>query len=178
MRLFGGMSTSRLNRNLRLDKHWSYGTGGMLADARGQRPFVVIAPVQTDKTREAMVEVAAEIAGIAGERPVAGEEFASIMRNMTLRLAGRFETLSALESAAVDLVNYGYPPEYYYDYAANLRRLTEADLAAAAARFVAPQKLVWLVIGDLAKIEAGVRELGWGEVTRLDADGKPVAPGP
>ncbi|MBB5608620.1 MULTISPECIES: hypothetical protein [unclassified Janthinobacterium] len=38
-----------------------------------------------------------------------------------------------------------------------------------------PDELVWVVIGDLRKIEAGVRELGWGEVTVLDADGVPVA---
>jgi zinc protease len=120
-----------------------------------------------------MIEVAAEIAGIAGERPVAGEEFASIMRNMTLRLPGRFETLRALEGAAIDLVNYGTPADYYYDYADNMRALTEADLAAAAARYVTPGQLFWLVIGDLEKIEAGVRELGYGEVSRLDADGNP-----
>ena len=173
MRLFGGMSTSRLNRNLRLDKHWSYGTRGMLADARGQRPFVVVAPVQTDKTKESMIEVAAEIGGIAGARPVAGEEFASIMRNMTLRLPGRFETLRSLEIAAVDLINYGYSPEYYYDYASNMRALTEADLAAAAAKYVTPGELFWLVIGDLEKVEAGVRQLGYGEISRLDADGNP-----
>ncbi len=96
------------------------------------------------------------------------------MRNMTLRLPGRFETLQALESAAVDLVAYGYPPEYYYDYAENMRALTEADLAAAAARYVTPGELFWLVIGDLEKVEAGVRELGYGEVSRLDADGDPA----
>ncbi len=174
MRLFGGMSTSRLNRNLRLDKHWSYGTRGMIADARGPQPFVVVAPVQTDKTREAMVEVMGEIDGIAGERPVAGEEFASIMRNMTLRLPGRFETLRALEGAAIDLVNFGYAPEYYYDYADNMRDLTEADLAAAAAAYITPGELFWLVIGDLEKVEAGVRELGYGEMSRLDTDGNPV----
>lgn len=126
------------------------------------------APVQTDKTKAAMLEVAAEIKGIAGD------EFESIMRNMTLRLPGRFETLSSLESAAVDLINYGYPPAYYYDYARNMRQLTEADLAAAAAKFVAPGRLFWLVIGDLQRIEAGVRELGWGEITRLDGDGRPI----
>ena len=52
MRNFGGLATSRLNRNLRLDKHWSYGTQGVLQDARGQRPLFVLAPVQTDKTKE------------------------------------------------------------------------------------------------------------------------------
>ena len=54
---FGGMATSRLNRNLRLDKHWSYGTSGQLRNSRGQRTFLVLAPVQTDKTKESMTEV-------------------------------------------------------------------------------------------------------------------------
>jgi zinc protease len=132
-----------------------------------------VAPVQTDKTKEAMVEVAREIGDIAGERPIAGEEFESIKRNMTLRLPGRFETLEALESAAIDLINFGYPPEYYYEYAENVRRLTEQQLAAAAARFIRPGEITWVVIGDLAKIEAGVRELGFGEVVRFDPDASP-----
>ncbi len=172
---FGGMATSRLNRNLRLDKHWSYGTQGQLTGVRGQRAFMVIAPVQTDKTREAMLEVAKEIRGVAGERPLAGPEYASIMRNMTSRLAGRFETIAALEAAAVSSLNLGLADDYWPRYAANMRALSEPQLAAAAARFVRPGELVWLVLGDLRKIEAGVRELGWGEVTVLNAQGEVVA---
>ena len=173
LRNFGGIATSRLNRNLRLDKHWSYGTSGQLLKARGQRPFVVIAPVQTDKTKESMVEVAKELRGVAGERPLAGEEYASIMRNMTLRLAGRFETLDAIEDAALDLFNYRLPIDYWTKYAGNLRTLTEAQLAGATSKFVRPDDVIWIVVGDLRKVEAGIRELGYGEVVRLDADGKP-----
>ncbi|MGH9903315.1 MAG: M16 family metallopeptidase, partial [Pyrinomonadaceae bacterium] len=172
---FGGMATSRLNRNLRLDKHWSYGTSGSLSDARGQRPFIVVAPVQTDKTKESMVEVAREIRGIAGERPLAGEEYASIMRNMTLRLPGRFETLNALEGAAIDMINYGLPADYWSRYAGGVRVLTEPQLNTAAKKFVRPGEVIWIVVGDLRKIEKGVRELGFGEVIRLNADGEPVS---
>ena len=174
MRLFGGMSTSRLNRNLRLDKHWSYGSFGMLVDARGQRPFVVIAPVQTDKTKESVIEVLGEIRGIAGERPIAGEELASIQRNMALRLAGRFETLESLVTAGRSLVAYGYPPEYYYEYGRRVRALSGDELNAAASRFVRPGELTWMVIGDLEKIEPGIRELALGEIQRLDASGRPL----
>jgi zinc protease len=168
MRLFGGMSTSRLNRNLRLDKHWSYGCFGGLWDARGQRPFLVIAPVQTDKTAAAMEELRGEIEGIAGRRPVRGDEFDSIKRNMVLRLPGRFETLDSLESAAIDMLNYGYPPGYFSDYAARVRQLTEAALNEAVARFVDPDDLVWVVVGDVARIEPEVHGLAYGEVVRLD----------
>lgn len=175
MQNFGGMATSRLNRNLRLDKHWSYGTSGQLTNPRGQRALLVVAPVQTDKTREAMVEVAKEIRGVAGERPLQGEEFNSIMRNMSARLAGRFETLAALDSAALTSLNLGLPDDYWSGYSAKLRQLEPVQLAGAAGKFVQPDDLVWVVIGDLRKIEAGVRELGWGEVMVLDTDGKPVA---
>lgn len=169
MRNFGGMATSRLNRNLRLEKHWSYGTSGALSGARGTRSFVVTAPVQTDKTKESMIEVLKEIRGVAGARPLVGEEYDSIMRSQVARLPGRFETLDALISAAVDHVNTGRAPEYYYDYADNLRALDPAALAEAG-RVVKPDQLVWIVIGDLKTIEAGVRELGFGEVVRVQVE--------
>ena len=170
MRNFGGMATSRLNRNLRLDKHWSYGTRGGVTSVRGPRSFVVIAPVQTDKTKEAMVEVMKEIRGVTGERPLAGEEFESIQRSQVSRLAGRFETLESLVSAATEFVGIGRAPEYYYDYARNLQALTPEQLAAAGTKFVDPSALTWVIVGDLQKVEASVRELGYGPVERLRAE--------
>ncbi|WP_426189811.1 M16 family metallopeptidase [Massilia sp. DWR3-1-1] len=171
---FGGMATSRLNRNLRLDKHWSYGTSGRLTDVRGERAFNIVAPVQTDKTREAMLEVAKEIRGVAGERPLVGAEYDSIMRSMRARLAGRFETVAALESAALSSLNLGLADDYWQGYAGKLRALTAPQLATAASKFVKPDNITWLIIGDLRKIEAGVRSLNWGEVVVLDSEGKPL----
>ena len=172
---FGGIATSRLNRNLRLDKAWSYGTQGVLQDARGQRPFIVLAPVQTDKTKEAILEVAKELREVAGARPVRGEEFASIMRVQTLGLPGRWATLAALENAVLQIVNYRYPDTYFSTFAERVRALSEQDLATAAAKYIRPAEVVWLIVGDLAQVEAGVRQLDLGEVVRLDADGREIA---
>jgi len=174
MQNFGGMSTSRLNRNLRLDKHWSYGASAGLTNVRGQRAFTVMAPVQTDKTKEAMLEVAKEIKGVAGERPLAGEEYASIMRNMTSRLPARFESIDALENAALQSVNLRLADDYWTNYASRISALTQAQLSEAAPKYIYPEQVVWLVVGDVRKIEAGVRELGWGEVIKLDANGQPL----
>lgn len=173
-RNFGGMSTSRLNRNLRLDKHWSYGTAGRLQGSRGQRTFFVIAPVQTDKTKESMMEVSKEIKDIAGDRPITGVEFKNIMRNMTSRLPGRFETLGALESAAINIVDYNLSDDYWATYGNDMRKLTEADLAKAGKKFVKPDEIIWIIVGDLKKIEKGIRELNYGEVIKLDADANPM----
>ena len=170
MRNFGGMATSRMNRNLRLDKHWSYGTQGGLTGARGPRTFQVIAPVQTDKTKESMVEVLKEIHGVAGTRPIAGEEYQSIMRSQVARLPGRFETIDSLIVAATDVVNTGRAPSYYYNYASDLQALTPEALNAAAAKVVKPGELTWVVIGDLKKVESGIRELNYGEIVKIKID--------
>ncbi|MBE2211834.1 MAG: insulinase family protein, partial [Xanthomonadaceae bacterium] len=52
--VLGGNFTSRLNMNLREDKHWSYGARTMLLGAQGQRPWIAMAPVQIDKTADSM----------------------------------------------------------------------------------------------------------------------------
>jgi len=128
--------------------------------------------VQTDKTRESMVEIAKELRDVAGERPIAGEEFQSVMRNATLGLPGRFETLDALERAAIDIISFGYPDDYYATYAKNVRALDEKALADAARTFIKPADVVWVVVGDLRKVEGGIRELNLGTVVRLDGDGR------
>jgi len=170
LRNFGGIATSRLNRNLRLDKHWTYGAGGGLQNARGQRPFVISTAVQTDKTKESILELIKEIRGVAGERPITGEEFASAMRNQSLSLPGRFDSLAALETAALSLTNYGYPDDYYAKYASSVRALTEDQLNAAGKKVVRPEEIIWIVVGDLKKVEAGIRELELGEVVRYSGE--------
>src|SRR5205085_11589677 len=55
--ILGGMFMSRLNMNLREDKHWSYGAFSFMPNARAQRIFISYAPVQTDKTKESLVEM-------------------------------------------------------------------------------------------------------------------------
>jgi zinc protease len=55
-----------------------------------------------------------------------------------------------------------------------MRGLTESQLDAAAKKFVRPDELIWVVVGDLSKIETGIRELNYGEVIHLNADGEVV----
>src|ERR1700741_810038 len=72
--IFGGKFSSRIKMNLREDKHWSYGVRSVLPPARGQRPYISISAVQTDKTKESMVELVKEYNDIVGKRPITDEE--------------------------------------------------------------------------------------------------------
>jgi len=173
--LLGGQFIARLNMNLREDKHWSYGAFTLIWDARGQRPFIAYAPVQTDKTKESMIEVDRELRGILGPKPVTADELSKAQATLTLTLPGNWETMAAVQGSLEQMVTYGLEDRYFETYAQRVRSLTIPDATAAAKETVRPDHLVWVVVGDRSKIEAGIRELGWGEIRFLDADGKPLA---
>lgn len=165
---------ARINMNLREDKHWSYGAGSFLLGARGQQPYVVWAPVQTDKTKESIMEVNKELHEIVGPRPPTSAELQRVQKSMTLRLPGSRETLDGVGFSILDLVQFGLPDDYYQAYAAKIRTLGTADVTDAAKTAVNPDNVVWVVVGDRVKIEASIRELGLGELKFLDADGNPL----
>jgi len=172
--ILGGTFTSRVNMNLREDKGWSYGARTLFLDARGQRPFMVRAPVQTDRTAESMVEIVKELRGIIGERPPTEEEFVKIRENRILRLPGSWETVSEVGDSIEDLIRFGLSDDYYENYPRTLRDLRLAEVSLAARRLISVDQLLWVVVGDLSRIEKEIRELNLGEIHHVDADGNPL----
>jgi len=165
---------SRINMNLREDKHWSYGAFSFIRDARGPRPFIAYAPVQTDKTKEAIVELQKELRGILGERPVQPEELQRAQASLTLTLPGSWETMGAVAGSIGEIVAFGLDDRYFDTYADRVRAQTAASVTSAAAKVVQPDRLVWVVVGDRAKIEGALRDLNLGEIHLVDADGNAV----
>ncbi|MEP7244116.1 MAG: pitrilysin family protein [Gammaproteobacteria bacterium] len=170
--ILGGNFVSRLNMNLREDKHWSYGVGSRLVDAEGQGPFLVRAPVQTDKTAEAMQETLKELKDVLATRVPTPAEIKFARDSLVLQLPGSNETSDEVAGSYADVITYGLKDTYWNDYVGEVNAMTPAKLAAAAQKLVRPEALTWVVVGDLSKIEASVRKLNLGEVQVLDADGK------
>ena len=170
---FGGAFVSRINMNLREDKHWSYGAFSFPIDARGQRMWMVMAPVQTDKTKESLAEVVKELRTVVTDKPLTAAEVNDAKERQVKTLAGRWETSASVESALGEIETYGLPKDYYATYADTVRYASDAQVNAAAKKFVNPNQLVWVVIGDRVKIEAGIKELKLGVVRILDAEGRP-----
>jgi predicted Zn-dependent peptidase len=171
---FGGTFTSRLNMNLREDKHWAYGAFSFTQEALGQRPYLLYAPVQTDKTAESAAEMIREVRELVGNRPLTTEEIAKIKANDVRSLPGGYETAGAVLGALTENALYGRPDDYVATLKARTEAQSDATVRAAATQVVHPDQLTWVIVGDLSRIEAGVRALNLGPVTVLDADGKPV----
>jgi len=172
--ILGGDFVSRINLNIREDKHWSYGAASLLIPAKGQRPFFAYAPVQADKTKETMIEIRNELEGILGKKPITTDEFQNMKMSKVLGLPGRWETMAAVQASLGEIVTFGLPDDYFQKYSGRVQKLTIDDLAKAAKKTVHPDAVTWIVVGDRAQIEAKIRELGLTDIFVIDADGNIV----
>jgi zinc protease len=172
--LLGGNFTSRLNMNLREDKHWSYGARTRVTDAVGQGTFRAGAGVQTDKTAESMVEIRKELRDVIGTRKPDAAELEFARDSIAIALPGSNETSSEIAGSYGEIVTFGLKDSYWNDFVGDLNALTPAMVNESSGRLIHPESLTWVIVGDLSKIEKPVRALNFGEVTVLDTDGKPV----
>jgi predicted Zn-dependent peptidase len=172
---FGGIFSSRLNMNLREDKHWAYGAFSVLQNALGQRPFLLYAPVQTDKTAPSIAELLKEARAVIGPQPLTDREIDKIKVGDVRSMPGGYQTTSAVMGALQGIVLYDRPDDYVRTLKSRIEAQTDASVQAAAREIIHPDQLTWVIVGDLEKIEAPIRALKLGPIQVLDTDGKPVA---
>jgi len=168
----GGMFGSRLNRNLREDKHWSYGAGSSLAEARDPQIYLAYANVEEPHTADSAREMRKELFDILGPKPLSAAEIDAAKQAQVRSLPGSFESVGEVAAAAGHLIEFGLPDDYWNTYVPRVEALDAAQLKRAAAKLVRPEQATWIIVGDLSKIEAPVRALKLGEVHVLDTDGR------
>jgi zinc protease len=173
--LLGGNFVSRLNMNLREDKHWSYGAGTRMTDAVGQGTFRAGGGVQTDKTAESMAEIRKELRDVIGSRKPEDAELKFAKDSIAIALPGNNETSDEIAGSYGEIVTFGLKDSYWNDFVGDLTKLTPADVNASAGKLIHPDALTWVVVGDLSKIEKPIRALNFGDVTVLDVNGKVVS---
>ena len=102
--------------------------------------------------------------------------FASIATEVLLAggMGRNWETMGAISGTLSDIITFGLDDRYYDTYGDKVRSQTVASVGAAAKTVIHPDRLVWVVVGDRSKIEAGIREVNLGKITLIDADGKPL----
>ena len=171
---FGGDFLSRVNLNLREDKHWSYGVRSDVMATQAQRVFALRAPVQTDKTVDALKELLREYQELLAQRPLQQQEVRDAQDRTVRRLPGANETSGEIAGSYGTILKFGLPDSYWNDLVGKVEAQDANTVNAAAKRLVQPQALTWVIVGDLEKMEAGVRKMNLGDVTVLDTDGKVI----
>jgi zinc protease len=170
----GGGFGTRLNLNLREDKGYSYGVFSNLAMFREGGLWNAGGGVQTNKTKESLVEFDKELKGFAGAKPISEAEFEDAKVKRVRGYAQQFESLIRIAQQVADLWSLGLTMDELQRESDETGKVTLEAARAAAKKYAMPERSTVLLVGDRAKIEAGVREVKLGEIVFLDAEGKPV----
>lgn len=168
----GGAFNSRINLNLREDKGWTYGARSGFSGDEYSGEFSFSSGIKADATDSALVEVMKEIRNYAASGPTDAE--VDFMKNAVgQRDALAYET--GIQKAAFigRILDYNLPANFVEQQTKILKSMTKEQLKAVAQKYLHPDKMNILLVGDKQRILDGVKKLGY-EIVELDADGNKV----
>jgi zinc protease len=158
--VLGGTFLSRLNMDLREAKGWSYGVSGDESLQEHAVSYVVSAPVQADRTGDAVAELNKQIGDFVTTKGVTPDELKLTIANDINRLPGEFETSGSVLGAMMSIDLYARPDNYYQTLAARYRTQTTTTLDQAMRAKLDPKGFTWIVAGDAAKVKPQLDKLG------------------
>jgi zinc protease len=170
-----GNFLARINMDLREAKGWSYGAGGGPQLREHQIPYVITAPVQANRTGEAIQAIQQQVGGFLGRNGVQANELTRIIAGNTGQLPGQFETSPAVLGALRSNALYHRPDDYWERIAPRYRAMDAATLDSTARRYVDTANFVWIVVGDAASVRPQLETLGL-PIEVLTLPGAPAAP--
>ena len=158
--VLGGGFLSRINMNLRERRGWSYGAGSTIGGQEQQVTFRVQAPVQADRTADAIREIISDVTQFQATSGVTPAELERTINSNIRSLPGSFETAGDVLSGMQDIVIRGRPDNYYEAIVGRYRALTASELDAALRAQVDPSRFVYIVVGDERTVRAQLDSLG------------------
>ena len=170
--VFGAGPASRLFRNLREDKGYTYGAYSGFSTSKYPGVLIASAQVRTEVTEGAMKEFIYEINRIRDER-LAADELENGKRALTGSFALSLEQPTTLLQNIVTQTLYGLPANYWDTYPQRIAAVTAEDVQRVARKYLDPANLQIVAVGDASKTRESLAK--YGAVESFDAEGKPLA---
>jgi len=158
--VLGSAFWSRINTDLRETRGWSYGSRSNISGLEGRSPYVINAPVQADRTGEAIASLIAVHDTFLGDGGVTADELSRVRASSTRRLAGMFEVSSAVLGALQSNQLFGRSDTYWEQAGPRYEALTVDALNQAVREAVDPSQFVWVVVGDASVVRPQLESLG------------------
>ncbi|MFN3789107.1 M16 family metallopeptidase [Massilia sp.] len=167
----GGMFSSRLNDKLRETKGYTYGISSWFRYDRTPGPFVIASSVRRDATGASVREIFSEVNAMR-DAPLPAAELDTARDAQVLSLPGAFETNADIGASMADLFIHELPLDYYARLPGQIAAVTAAQVQAAARKYLAPEKMTVVAVGDRKRILPQLQPLGLGAVEVRDSDGQ------
>jgi zinc protease len=168
-RVLGAGPASRLFRNIREAKGYTYGINSGFTASKYMNHFAVQTSVRTEVTEEALAEIFKEFADIR-DRRVPADELEGAKRALIAGFALSTESPNSAMSNATQIKEYGFPADYWDAYPAKIAAVTAEEVQRVARQYVPLDNAQIVVVGDGAKIRAALAK--FGPIEEWDADGK------
>ncbi len=172
--VLGGGFGTRLNKNLREDKGYSYGAFSFPVPLSQAGWWQAGGGVQTKVTKESIVEFRKELKRLVGKTPITQKELDDAKDNRIRGYSQGFESLGKVAAKVAFLWAYDRPMSELKEEPEALAAVTLDQANQAARKYVDLDQTLLLLVGDRKVIEEGVRSLDIGDVVILDASGNPV----
>jgi zinc protease len=172
--ILGGSFTSRLNNNLREQHGYTYGASSNFDFRIFAGPFLAGSAVHTQKTDSAVIEFFKELNRIAELIP--DEELNRAKNYIALRYPENFQTVGQIANQLAEIISYGLPDDYFNNYTKNILAITKEDVQRVAKKYINPEKVAIVIVGDRKTIEKSLEALKLGKIVNLtiqDVLGKP-----
>jgi predicted Zn-dependent peptidase len=154
--------------NLREQHGYTYGAQSGFDMRAAGGPFIATAPVQTDKTAEALKEFFNELNGIL--KPVPADEVTRAKNYIALSFPGSFETTRDISRQLEEALVYHLSDDYFSKYVQNIQSVTAADVQRVAQKYIQPARFAVVITGDRKVIEPGIRALNLGPLKVMTVD--------
>ena len=174
-RILGGGSSSRLFRNLREDKGYTYGMWARESAQKLGGVSYLGGSVRADATGQAVRDLLAEVEGLR-TRPVPEEELADARNAIALALPAEFSSVAGIAGKLAEAVVHGLPDEWWARYPAAVQAVGAGDVQRAARRWLDTDGLLTVMVGDAAAVSPQLDGLPIGkvEVRPSPADAAPA----
>ncbi len=162
--VLGGQFVSRLNMKLREEKGFTYGVRSAFDFRRGPGPFVVQVSVQSNATGEALGDIMAEISDIRGPRSATDDEVQLASAALTRGYPRGFQSAEQIARAAAKIALHGLPDDYFSQFIPRTTAVDARRVTDVADRYLHPDSLSAVVVGDRAAAEAAFGRVGLGTI--------------
>jgi hypothetical protein len=174
--IFGGGSSSRLFKNIREDKGYTYGAYSSISPNENIGFFTAGANVRNLVTDSALTEFIIEMKSIR-EGTVTDEELNAAKAELLGRFGRSLEQPSTIAGFALNIVRYKLPADYYNTYLQRLSAVDAAQVKAMALKYINPDKIFISAVGKGSEIVSKLARFdAENKVRYVDNYGNPLVP--
>ncbi len=168
----GGDFSSIFNMILRETKSFTYGARSSFSGSSFPGTFRMTTQVQANATLETAQIIKDEIARY--RQGITAEDLNQVKDTLLKADAGKFETLQQLNTMLTPIVYYGLPFDYVKQREMMVKNMTLQQHTTLAQKYLQPEKLVFVIVGDKETQMDKLKQLGLGDPILLDKDAKAV----